>query len=48
MTGKGTTINGWQKILEDERQHSPEEFFRLSSFRRAQIAWGMLIERMIG
>jgi len=32
--------------LEDERQHSPDEFFRLSSFSRAQVAWGMLIERM--
>ncbi len=32
--------------LEDERQHSPDEFFRLSSFRRAQIAWGLLLERL--
>lgn len=29
--------------LEDERQHSPNEFFRLSSFERGQKAYGMLL-----
>ncbi len=32
--------------LEDELQHSPNEFFRLSSFERGQKAYGMLLERL--
>ena len=32
--------------LEDERQHSPNEFFRLSSFERGQKAYGMLLNRL--
>jgi acetylornithine deacetylase/succinyl-diaminopimelate desuccinylase-like protein len=32
--------------LEDERLHSPNEFFRLSSFERGQKAYGMLLERL--
>ncbi len=32
--------------LEDERQHSPNEFFRISSFDRGQKAYGMLLDRM--
>ncbi len=32
--------------LEDERQHSPNEFFRLSSFRRGQEGYCMLLERL--
>lgn len=31
--------------LNDERQHSPNEFFRLASFRRGQEAYCMLLER---
>lgn len=34
--------------LEDERLHSPNEFFRLSSFERGQKAYGMLLERLGG
>jgi acetylornithine deacetylase/succinyl-diaminopimelate desuccinylase-like protein len=34
--------------LEDERLHSPNEFFRLSSFARGQKAYGMLLERLGG
>jgi acetylornithine deacetylase/succinyl-diaminopimelate desuccinylase-like protein len=30
--------------LEDERQHSPNEFFRLESFDRAQKAYAMILE----
>ncbi len=32
--------------LKDERQHSPNEFFRLSSYRRGQKAYGMLLKRL--
>jgi acetylornithine deacetylase/succinyl-diaminopimelate desuccinylase-like protein len=32
--------------LQDELQHSPNEFFRLSSFERGQQAYGMLWERL--
>jgi hypothetical protein len=32
--------------LEDERQHSPNEFFRISSFDRGQRAYGMLLNRL--
>ena len=32
--------------LQDERQHSPNEFFRLSSFDRGQKAYGRLLERL--
>jgi acetylornithine deacetylase/succinyl-diaminopimelate desuccinylase-like protein len=32
--------------LEDERQHSPNEFFRISSFDRGQKAYGMLLDRL--
>jgi acetylornithine deacetylase/succinyl-diaminopimelate desuccinylase-like protein len=32
--------------LRDERLHSPNEFFRLSSFERGQKAYGMLLNRL--
>ena len=32
--------------LNDERQHSPNEFFRLSSFERGQQGYCMLLERL--
>ncbi|UCF82932.1 MAG: dipeptidase [Desulfobacteraceae bacterium] len=32
--------------LHDERQHSPNEFFRLSSYERGQKAYGMLLHRL--
>jgi acetylornithine deacetylase/succinyl-diaminopimelate desuccinylase-like protein len=32
--------------LTDERQHSPNEFFRLSSYERGQKAYGMLLKRL--
>ena len=32
--------------LPDERQHSPNEFFRLSSYERGQKAYGMLLHRL--
>ncbi len=32
--------------LNDERQHSPNEFFRLASFRRGQRAYGLLLARL--
>lgn len=32
--------------LDDERAHAPDEFFRLSSFRRGQQAWSRLWERI--
>jgi acetylornithine deacetylase/succinyl-diaminopimelate desuccinylase-like protein len=34
--------------LQDERQHSPNEFFRLSSYDRGQKAYGMLLNRLAG
>ena len=32
--------------LEDERQHSPNEYFRLSSYERGQKAYGMFLNRL--
>jgi acetylornithine deacetylase/succinyl-diaminopimelate desuccinylase-like protein len=32
--------------LPDERQHSPNEFFRVSSYERGQKAYGMLLHRL--
>ncbi|MCX5907748.1 MAG: dipeptidase [Deltaproteobacteria bacterium] len=32
--------------LQDERQHSPNEFFRLSSYERGQRAYAMLLNRL--
>jgi acetylornithine deacetylase/succinyl-diaminopimelate desuccinylase-like protein len=32
--------------LRDERQHSPNEFFRLSSYELGQKAYGMLLNRL--
>jgi len=32
--------------LQDERQHSPNEFFRLSSYERGQKAYGMFLNRL--
>ena len=32
--------------LRDERQHSPNEFFRLSSYERGQKGYGMLLNRL--
>ena len=32
--------------LRDERVHSPNEFFRLSSFEKGQKAYGMLFNRL--
>jgi acetylornithine deacetylase/succinyl-diaminopimelate desuccinylase-like protein len=32
--------------LNDERQHSPNEFFRLSSYEQGQKAYGMLLNRL--
>ena len=32
--------------LKDENIHAPDEFFRISSFERAQKAWGLLLEAL--
>jgi hypothetical protein len=32
--------------LKDENIHGPDEFFRLKSFWRAQLAYGMLLEKL--
>jgi acetylornithine deacetylase/succinyl-diaminopimelate desuccinylase-like protein len=32
--------------LKDENIHGPDEFFRLKSFSRAQLAYGMLLEQL--
>ena len=32
--------------LKDENIHAPDEFFRISSFERAQKAWGLLLESL--
>ena len=32
--------------LKDENVHGPNEFFRLKSFSRAQLAYGMLLEQL--
>jgi acetylornithine deacetylase/succinyl-diaminopimelate desuccinylase-like protein len=33
--------------LLDERMHAPDEFFRLSSFRRGQVAYGKLLYELV-
>lgn len=33
--------------LNDGRFHAPDEFFRLASFRRGQVAYGKLLERLV-
>jgi len=42
--GVHTVVFGF--ALRDEGAHSPNEFFRLSSFERGQRAYGMLFERL--
>jgi acetylornithine deacetylase/succinyl-diaminopimelate desuccinylase-like protein len=42
--GAHTVVFGFG--LEDERLHSPNEFFRLSSFEKGQKAYGKLLERL--
>lgn len=32
--------------LHDERTHAPNEFFRISSFKRSQRAYGLLLKRL--
>jgi acetylornithine deacetylase/succinyl-diaminopimelate desuccinylase-like protein len=32
--------------LMDEQLHAPDEFFRLSSFRRGQVAYGRILHRL--
>ena len=32
--------------LDDEHVHSPDEFFRLASFRRSQQAYGLILEEL--
>jgi acetylornithine deacetylase/succinyl-diaminopimelate desuccinylase-like protein len=32
--------------LKDENVHGPDEFFRLKSFSRAQLAYGLLLEQL--
>ena len=31
--------------LDDENIHGPDEFFRLESFSRAQLAYGLMLEQ---
>jgi len=42
----GAYAIGFAFFIDDERAHAPDEFFRLSSFRRAQQAYGMLLQRL--
>jgi len=42
--GAYTIVFGF--ALKDERQHSPNEFFRLSSYDRGQKGYGMLLNRL--
>ncbi len=44
LLGAYTIVFGFG--LEDEHQHSPNEFFRLSSYERGQKAYGMLLNRL--
>jgi len=32
--------------LRDEQAHAPDEFFRLDSFRRGQLAYARLLRRL--
>jgi acetylornithine deacetylase/succinyl-diaminopimelate desuccinylase-like protein len=32
--------------LKDENIHAPDEFFRISSFKRGLNAYGMMLERL--
>jgi acetylornithine deacetylase/succinyl-diaminopimelate desuccinylase-like protein len=42
----GAYTTGFAFGLEDERAHSPDEFFRLSSFRMSQTAYCRILERL--
>ena len=44
----GMTMIPYGFMLEDERFHAPDEFFRLSSFRRGQSAYARLLQRLGG
>ncbi|NLG49453.1 MAG: dipeptidase [Chloroflexi bacterium] len=42
----GVYTIGFGFALEDERIHAPNEFYRVSSFRRGQLAYGMMLKRL--
>ena len=42
--GASTVLFGFG--LPDERFHAPDEFFRVASFERGQVAYGMLLDRL--
>ncbi|MBO9312934.1 MAG: dipeptidase [Chloroflexus sp.] len=42
----GAYTSSFAFALDDERFHAPDEFFRLSSFRKGQAAYCMLLERL--
>ena len=44
MLGANTVNFGF--ALMDEQMHAPNEFFRLSSFRRGQVAYGKILHRL--
>jgi acetylornithine deacetylase/succinyl-diaminopimelate desuccinylase-like protein len=33
--------------LDDEQFHAPDEFLRLASFEKGQVAWGKLLQRLV-
>jgi len=42
----GVYTIGFGFALEDERFHAPNEFYRVSSFRRGQLAYGMMLDKL--
>jgi acetylornithine deacetylase/succinyl-diaminopimelate desuccinylase-like protein len=42
----GSTVRGFAFGLGDEQIHSPNEFFRLASFRRGPVAYCKILYRL--
>jgi acetylornithine deacetylase/succinyl-diaminopimelate desuccinylase-like protein len=46
LTHLGSYTVGFGFGLEDEQIHAPNEFYRLTSFRRAPVAYGKILQRL--
>jgi len=46
LTHLGSYTVGFGFGLEDEQIHAPDEFYRLTSFRRAPVAYGKILHRL--
>ncbi len=46
LTHSGSYTVGFAFGLKDEQIHAPNEFYRLSSFRRGPVAYGKILHRL--